>query len=346
MKQLEYEEVAKLENKVIIDVRSPKEFESGTIFGSINIPLLDDDERVEIGIIYKELGTIEAQKRGLEIVAPKLPYFYTKALELSKEYNNIVVFCARGGQRSTSFVKLLDLMGIEDIYQLKGGMKKYRRFVLNTLDNLTDYSFIVVHGPTGVGKTKILQQLEYNGYPVLDLEGLAHNKGSVFGHIGERDSVNQKDFENAVANQLLKYKNRHIFIESESQRIGNVSLSNVLMEKMKDGHHVLVETNIENRIEVLVESYVEEGQAHNQQLINALNKLRKRLGNERVEKCIQWINEEKYSLVAEELLSNYYDPLYRHSIEKYNYDLVLNYDKIEEAIKNLSNFHCYIEGKT
>ncbi|KAB3526734.1 tRNA 2-selenouridine(34) synthase MnmH [Alkaliphilus serpentinus] len=346
MKQLDFEEANNLNNKIFIDVRSPLEYEAGTIPNAINIPLLDNEERVEIGIIYKEEGTIAAKKRGLEMVAPKLSEYYSTLLSLSKEYENIIVFCARGGLRSTSFLKLLDLMGIKNIYQLEGGVKKYRNYILKILEELKDYNFIVLHGPTGVGKTKILLELEKRRYPILDLEGLAHNKGSVFGHIGEGNRVTQKNFENTVVEHLLKYKDRVIFVESESQRIGNVSLSNRLMDKMVKGKHVLIETNEDNRINILLESYVNQEKSNNQQLAKAANKLRKRLGNEKIDQYIQWINKDQYSLVAKDLLVHYYDPLYQHSIEKYHYDLTINYDKIEEAIEELMNYHRKVEGET
>ncbi|SCY12007.1 tRNA 2-selenouridine(34) synthase MnmH [Alkaliphilus peptidifermentans] len=346
MMQLKIEEAVKLNDKIFIDVRSSYEFSKGTIPGAINIPLLDDDERIEIGKIYKNSGTIAAKLRGLEFVSVKLPDFYRQILELMESNTQIIVFCARGGLRSTSFVKLLQILEIRGIYQLKGGFKEYRNYVLNFFQDLKEVSFIVLHGLTGVGKTEILEKLHSMGIPILNLEELAHNKGSVFGSIGYSTIANQKNFENEIAEILINNSNTPIVVESESQRLGNVFIPDHLYDKIVNGHHILLETNKTNRTNRLVKDYVNKIAFHDPQLIEAISKLKKRLGKEKVEEYLNLIIEKKYDVLAEDLLDIYYDPLYQYSIEKYNYDITINYDKIEEAIGVISKYYKEKEGKT
>ncbi len=336
-------------NCVFIDVRSPHEYEMGTIPGAINIPLLDNEERVEIGKLYKTQGVDVAKIRGLEIVSPKLPYIYQQLLKLEKENNQIIVFCARGGLRSTAYVSIFKTLGLE-LLQLQSGFKAYRNYLLDYLNNIHQHNwFIVLHGFTGVGKTDILKMLQEKNVPIIDLEELACNKGSVFGEAidqSNRDSLTQKNFENSLLQQLIVNKGKFVIVESESQRLGQVSIPKEIYNAMKNGKHILIDTSIEVRVSRLVNDYVNEAEKHDEMLSRGVRLLKKRLGNEKVGRYIQWIEDKKYQQIAKELIRDYYDPLYQHSIEKYNYDLKVNYDKIEEAVNQIAIFYKVIEGKT
>ncbi|KAB3536956.1 tRNA 2-selenouridine(34) synthase MnmH [Alkaliphilus pronyensis] len=346
MNQIKIEDVIKLEDKAIIDVRSSYEFNNGTIPKAINIPLLDDYERIEVGKSYKKEGAEAAKIKGLDFISPKLTSFYREVKELQKNSKNLIVFCSRGGLRSTTFVKLMDLLGAKGIYQLQGGFKEYRSFILKSLMDLKKIEFIVIHGHTGVGKTDIIEKLKLKGIPAINLEELAQNKGSVFGNIGFNGITTQKNFENSIAEEIIVSKDKPIVIESEGQRLGNVTIPKIIYNNMINGHHVLLKTSIDNRKNRLVNDYVNKREGNDHKLIDAVNKLKKRLGHEKVQSYIKLINEKKYDLLAEALLEHYYDPLYNFSIEKYDYDIIINYDRIEEAIEVISRYYKEIEGKT
>lgn len=337
------------EEKIFVDVRSPIEYSDGTIPDAVNMPLFSNEERAEIGTIYKKIGIDEAKSKGIEYAAGKLSLFYKNMLKLSKVHKDIIVFCAKGGLRSGAIVNFLNNIGVK-VYQLKGGYKAFRKFTLEYLDNISDYhDFIVLHGYTGVGKTEILEKMANKNVSVLNIEFLAKNTGSVFGNIGYSatgNTINQKNFEASIVNSLLKSKKRTVLVESESKRVGNVILPNNLFEMITKGKHILLQTSIENRVSRLINDYVINVPNHDELLINSIESLRKRIGNESTSKLIQLINNHEYEEVAKELILTYYDPLYKHSIAKYNYALTINYDKIEKAIHAIEDYYYTIEKET
>ena len=159
----------KTNDKVIVDVRSPKEYNDATIPGAINIPLFTDDERAEVGTIYKQRGQEAAKDRGLEIYSKKLPAF----IKAFKAFTQpVTVFCWRGGMRSKTAATVLDLMNV-NVNRLSGGIKAYRLWMKEQLDTVTIPELYVLNGHTGNGKTKMLQTLKNQGYPVINLEQLA-----------------------------------------------------------------------------------------------------------------------------------------------------------------------------
>ena len=155
-----------IDDYVFIDLRSPSEYMEGTIPGAINVPLFNDDERAEIGTIYKQRSPEESKKSGIEIVSKKLPDIYEKIVDLDTTYKHLVFFCARGGMRSNSIVSFFEALGINAM-QLEGGYKAYRHHILESLPKLVGkISFIVLYGNTGVGKTNILDMLKEKGMDV------------------------------------------------------------------------------------------------------------------------------------------------------------------------------------
>ncbi|MBM7613726.1 tRNA 2-selenouridine(34) synthase MnmH [Alkaliphilus hydrothermalis] len=345
--KLDIAEVMKLDTKMIIDVRSPLEYEEGTIEGAINIPLLNNDERAEIGTLYKQQGPQVAKVRGLEIVSPKLPSIYKQLLELSRKDCKLIIFCAKGGLRSATFVSFFKVLGLE-LYQLDGGFKAYRNYLLNYLRDIhKHHQFIVLHGFTGVGKTEVLKLLEERGVAVVNLEDLASNKGSVFGAtIEDSHRLTQKSFESALLKQLVDIKERYIVVESESKRLGRIIIPNEVFDAMTNGKHILLEASVEERVKRLVVDYVENIENPDELLIKSIGHLKKRIGSKKVQQYHQWIAEKKYNLIAEELVLEYYDPLYQHSVEKYQYNLKINYGRIEEAVDKIHSYYQEMEGKT
>ncbi|SHG93950.1 tRNA 2-selenouridine(34) synthase MnmH [Tepidibacter thalassicus] len=334
---IDIENAFKFEDVIFVDVRSPLEYEEDRIINSINIPILDDKERKIVGTIYKKQGKEFAIEKGLEFVSKKIKNLYIQFNDLSKSYKNIVVYCSRGGMRSGSVVNFLLNLGIS-VYQLKGGYKSYRNYVINFLENIDkNYRFIVLHGLTGVGKTDAIRYLNEKGLRGLDLESLARNCGSVFGHVCFNDNPpSQKLFESLIFDYIRNSNSKYIFIESESKRIGSVLIPNSVYDTMiKDGYHVLFESDIEFRVKRLVDQYINLNCKNDIVILECLEKLRKRLGNEKIDYLIEQLNLKEYAIIAKELIINYYDPLYKYSINKFNYNDIISCDDFEKAMAKL-----------
>ena len=204
MEKINIEKALKLDNTIFIDVRTESEYKEDHILDAFHMPLFSDDEHKDIGTIYKMQGKNEAIQKGFDYVKDKLKHMYIEVLSLANEYDNIVIYCARGGMRSGSIVNLVSTLGI-NVYQLEGGYKAYRNYVLNYFSNVMDMKdFIVLHGLTGVGKTDALLMLENAGIDIIDLEGLAKNSGSTFGFIMfDEKPPSQKHFETKILKSYI-----------------------------------------------------------------------------------------------------------------------------------------------
>ncbi len=342
MSTIGIKEALKLKDRIFIDVRSPLEFEEDHILGAINVPILDNDERAIIGTLYKQQGKESAIQKGLDFVVPKLKDLYHRIEGLKREYKEVIVYCFRGGMRSSSVVDFLSSCGLE-IRKLEGGYKSYRRFVIDFLSDLDKYRFAVLHGHTGTGKTQMLNALRDCGIAVLDLEEMAKNSGSVFGELyygGEKPG--QKFFETQLFAALLDYESRQrhlIFMESESKKIGRCILSKEFWEKMQEAKHILVEASLPRRVERCVADYVKQGKADDEALIAAILKLKDSLGNKTVEEMIVKVEQKRYYEVAEFLMSNYYDKLYIHSQNKYSYEFTVNSDDMNASVSRIVSWY-------
>lgn len=340
IKRINYKDIKNDKNIVYIDVRSPKEYEEDTIPNSINIPILNNKEREEIGYIYTQVNKDEARRLGLKYTSNKLINYYDEINKIINSNKKAVLFCYRGGMRSSSIAKVLDILNMP-IYVIDGGYKEYRNYVINNLNSYDEkFKFIVLHGYTGVGKTEGLKKLELKGHEVLDLENIAQNSGSVFGNIFYKNkSSNQKKFESLLLNKFLSFNSNFIFVESESKRIGNSIIPDFLYNNIQKGYHILIQTNLNNRIKTIENDYLNNKINNNDLVIKAIRNLKKRLGKKiTVELEKQFINGN-YKYVIKELMLNYYDPLYNHSINKITeYDMVINYDDINELTKELIDF--------
>lgn len=346
MKTIKIKDALNLKKVIFIDVRTEAEYNEDSILNAVNIPLFKNEEREDVGTLYKNHGKDEAIKKGFDYASYKLKDIYLQSNELSNKYDHIVVYCARGGMRSGSVVNLLASLGVE-VYQLEGGYKAYRNFVLDYLNSIMDTKkFIVVHGLTGAGKTDLLYMLEDQGIDNIDLEGLAKNSGSTFGFIThDKKPPSQKKFETKIFEDLYFSKSDYIFIESESKRVGHVSVPNEIYEAIiRDGYHVLLECSLENRVKRLCRDYIDE--KNNLDILkDCINKFRKRLGNERIDRYILLLEEGKYEDLVEKYLVEYYDPLYMHSVEKYTYNTEINFDDMNIALEEAMVFHkAAVEG--
>jgi tRNA 2-selenouridine synthase len=302
-----------LRSSITIDVRSPAEFEHAHIPHALNLPLFDNEQRALIGTTYKKQSREAAIKVGLPLFGNKmLPMIETveawikdrqKENDLTKP--TIYVHCWRGGMRSAAVAWLLDLYGYK-VIQLTGGYKAYRNWVLAQFT--IPYSLKVLGGYTGSGKTEILHALQEKNYAVIDLEGLAHHKGSAYGAIGQLPQPSQEMFENIVAEKLLEVnkKQKSIWIEDESQRIGTVLIPTPLFHLMRNSTCYFMTIPFEQRLNFIVEGY---GSFDQKSLIEATMRIQKRLGGLETKTAIDFITASALK-EAFSILLKYYDKWY------------------------------------
>ena len=303
---------------IIIDVRTPLEFKEETIPGAINIPIFTNEERAEIGTAYAQESVDKAKSLGIEAVSRRLPEMFSEILELSKTYPHLVFFCARGGFRSSSIVNLLRSLKIGAL-KLDGGYKAYRAFINENLPKEADpVELIVLYGNTGTGKTQVLDALRAQGADVLNLEACANHRGSTLGAVGLGEPNSQKMFESLLYDELSKRKTNLVFTEGESKRIGRSVIPDYIFEKIKGGQHVRVTAPMEARIKNIMADYIYET---DDELIEALNHLRKWVGNDAIDRYIAEIRNGDYEVVVEELMRDYYDPMYEHNLKNYIFEI-------------------------
>ncbi|MFV0388833.1 MAG: tRNA 2-selenouridine(34) synthase MnmH [Pyrinomonadaceae bacterium] len=288
----------------ILDVRSPSEFQKGHIPGAINLALFDDKERAQIGSIYKGTGKEAAIELGFQYVYPKLRDLLKKGSKLSND-GRIRIHCARGGLRSRSLAAKFDEEKIETAV-LDGGYKAYRNWALTEVSKPRE--IIVLTGLTGAGKTEILRRFAKQGEQVLDLEGLANHRGSVFGAIGMQPQPTSQQFQNMIAEELSKFKpNQRIWIEAESAQIGNCWVPESLIKQIRKAPAVEVTRPINERIEYLIETYSCEGTS---ELIEAVSRLYKQLGGKRTNEVLEDLKRGNLRKATEKILE-YYDRAYQ-----------------------------------
>lgn len=297
----------KTDGKTVVDVRSPKEFNEATIPGAINIPLFTDDERAEVGTIYKQRGQEAAKDRGLEIYSKKLPDFIRSFKQLPEP---ITVFCWRGGMRSKTAATVLDLMNV-NVNRLSGGIKAYRLWIKEQLQTVHIPELYVLNGHTGNGKTKILQALKKQGYPVIDLEQMASHRGSIFGQIGLQPT-NQRTFDLQLGEALLHYQHEsYIVIEGESSRIGKIKIPERFFNQKETSRQLFITLPIERRIDLILSDYHPE--THHDQFVEAFSIIKRRIHTPVAHRIDASLQSRDYRSVIRDLLDYYYDPRYNHS---------------------------------
>ena len=305
-------------SSIIIDVRSPAEYEHAHIPGAVNLPLFDNDERAMIGTTYKKQSREAAIKAGLPLFGNKmLPMIETVEswMAAAQKENHLTkptlyVHCWRGGMRSAAVAWLLDLYGYK-VIQLTGGYKAYRNWVLEQFT--IAYPLKVLGGYTGSGKTEILHALQEKNYSVIDLEGLAHHKGSAFGAIGQLAQPSQEMFENILAKKLFEVnKNKKpIWIEDESQRIGTVLIPTPLFHLMRNSTCYFMTIPFEQRLLFILEGY---GKFDQQSLIEATERIQKRLGGLETKNAVAHIMQGELK-EAFSILLKYYDKWYEKNAQ-------------------------------
>ncbi|SIT84067.1 tRNA 2-selenouridine(34) synthase MnmH [Edaphobacillus lindanitolerans] len=295
-------------NHALVDVRSPKEYGEGSMPGAINIPIFDDEERAIVGTIYKQQGQDAAKKRGLEIFSAKLPAFIDEFRKIGTPFT---VYCWRGGMRSKTAATVTDLMGLRSS-RLTGGIRTYRQWIVSELEKETfNPPLIVLNGYTGCGKTAILQRLSGAGFPVIDLEGLAGHRGSIFGGIGLQPS-NQKKFDALLVGQMKRHADApYVVIEGESRRIGKAVLPDFFDRKKRNGTHLFLRLPAEVRVENILDDYDPDQDPG--RFLEAFERIEKRIHTPIAREIREHLENREFAPAVRLLLEYYYDPRYEHS---------------------------------
>lgn len=307
--QLHIEALLSAADIQFVDVRSEAEYAHAHIPGSINIPLLRNEERVKVGTLYKQEGRDAAVKAGFECVGPRFSELYDSFLTLAKEKQPIF-YCWRGGLRSQISATILEWGGKNQTI-VKGGYKAYRNLVLKGFDQ--KQKITLISGMTGVGKTEILSALAAAGEQVIDLEALAHHKGSVLGSLGQAAQHSNEMFENTLFEEWrMLDSDKPVFIENESRKIGTNVLPLAFWNQMEQAAIIDVLAPKEVRLKRILAEY---GHFDKAALATCTDKIKKRLGGLSLKMALEALENNDIAQWAE-ILMDYYDRTYAHSRQK------------------------------
>jgi tRNA 2-selenouridine synthase len=291
-----------------IDVRSPSEYETGYIPGAVNVPLFSDSERAIVGTLYKKVSKEVAIAKGFELAEPKRQQIIDEVKRIAG--NEAIIYCWRGGIRSGSVCRLLAEYGFQT-KKIEGGYKAYRKHIRTSFQKPA--RFIVLGGNTGSGKTIILHGLQSQHIQILDLEGLASHKGSVFGHIDQPPQPTTEQFENNLYQKFQPLnKTVPIIIENESYAIGQVHLPEPFLLQMRSAPLISIDVIKEARVKRLVKEY---GNCDRKELIAAAKQLEKKLGSKKLATVEEFLQHDRFDLACEVLLTHY-DSYYNRSFGK------------------------------
>ncbi len=297
----------------VIDARSPGEFALDRIPGAINCPVLNDEERAQIGTIYKQVSPFEAKRLGAAMVSANLAIHLHKTFSDKPASWKPLVYCWRGGLRSGAMVTWLRLVGW-DAQQLAGGYKGFRSHVIEQIDTLVpQLQLRVLCGATGSAKTRVLHAMEARGAQVLDLEGYACHKGSLLGNLPGVEQPSQKHFETQLAQKIGQFDlSLPVYVEGESAKIGRISLPIPLVNHLRAAPVIEIDATQEARLAYLLRDYAYLGDA-DAELGHRLGFLTESLGKEVVGRWQTWANERDLAPLFAELMALHYDPHYKRS---------------------------------
>lgn len=299
----------------ILDVRTPAEYDRAHLPDAHNLPLFTNEERVIVGTAYKQQGREAAIMLGLDMVGVKMRSLVEAAERINAasafaSSKTLLVHCWRGGMRSGSVAWLLDLVGYK-VFTLRGGYKAYRRLALDTIEKPREIR--ILGGKTGSGKTAILQALQARGEQILDLEALAHHKGSAFGALGEEPPPTQEEFENRIGTALWEMDaSRRVWIEDESRMVGRLMIPAPLWEQMRVAKTLIVEVPTVERVRYLTEIY---GEFTNDELTESVLRIQKRLGGAATKEALAALDVGDMARCAEVTLG-YYDSTYTRGLKR------------------------------
>ena len=322
----------------LLDTRAPLEFARGAFPGAVSLPLMNDEERAAVGTCYKRKGQAAAIELGHELVTGDTRDERVRAwAQFARHHPNGYLYCFRGGLRSQIVQEWLADGGIA-YPRIHGGYKAMRRFLIDSLENNTKTAqFVLIAGATGTGKTRVVNALPRS----IDLEGLARHRGSAFGRLLE-DQPTQINFENALSIELLRLMQTSapVLLEDEGRLVGRLALPESLRQRMAAAPMFVLEHPLEERIEVVLEDYIDDlgerfrslygdlgPSKHRERLLGDLARTRKRLGGERYTEIAQLMqaafeahertgDRAAHARWIRPLLVDYYDPMYRYQLQQ------------------------------
>lgn len=309
---------------LIIDARSPAEYERSHIQNAVNYYALNDKEHQEIGTVHKQISPFEARVKGAAYVCKNAVEHIQTLYKSFTPGAKIAIYCARGGMRSSSLATIFSSIGYR-IDRVNGGYKAYRAFMLPYLENFDAYRFITLTGLTGCGKSELLESLDN----VIDLEKMANHYGSVFGEArGEQPT--QKEFQNRAAHNILRLNPQiPVFIEAESKKIGHIIMPSNLHKSMSAGLRVEITAPLKSRIDRIVKMY---SHINSEFFLQCIEKITPYIKHSDKLDIIAEYKKGELPRVAEILLTQYYDKVYKKTLPP---DLIINNEHPSETLETL-----------
>ena len=350
----------------LMDVRAPVEYSKGAFPNAVNIPLLDDNQREQIGIRYKNAGEDEAIKLGLELATDEIREQRIRSWQkFCRDNPKGYLYCFRGGLRSRTTQNWIREQGV-DYPLVNGGYKAMRRFLIDELEiSIETVPLVIVSGLTGSGKTRVLRQITH----YIDLEGIANHRGSAFGSDASDQQPGVIDWENQVSIEFLKQRCRNpakpVFVEDESRRIGRICMPDMLYHKMQEAPRAILQVDTESRIRLISEDYIlhawpqyqamylDQAEAEfSRFVLENLARIQRRLGGEKykqVKQCFEAALQEFFATQSvtgfypgiKTLLNDYYDPMYRYQLANKSVPIIFEGPEgeyLEWAENYLSNY--------
>ncbi len=331
--EITLDELFKLEKPLLIDVRTPAEYEEDHLPGAINLPVLSNEERDRVGTIYHQESQFKARRVGAGLICSNVPEILEEIEARRTDDQSLALYCWRGGNRSKSLAIILDNIGYPT-YRLAGGYKSYRQRVHNFFEKKRwTAQLVTIYGLTGAGKTRLLHALDSRGKATLDLEGAANHRGSAFGSVGLGEQPTQKKFENHLYQQLSETTGP-VFTEGESRQIGRRNIPAALFEELISPPRVWLATDLEIRARRIREEY--EWPETRDELISLVGNLKERLGKKKVNELQQKLRDNQVLPVVETLLEEYYDPAYYNSCpDQEEFDHQISGNNLDQATERL-----------
>lgn len=313
---------------MVIDVRSPAEFAEDHVPGAVNLPVLDNDERAIVGTTYVQESRFLARKIGAALVAKNIARHLETTLKDYGPNFKPLVYCWRGGQRSNSMALVLAQVGWR-VMVLEGGYKTYRRTVQARLyDDALGLRFVLLDGGTGTGKTAVLHRVAAMGGQVLDLEGMAQHRGSLFGDLAGTPQPSQKWFESCIAEQLARMDPaKPVLVEAESNKIGLRTLPPSVWRAMESAERIDLSAPLEARAGFLVASYPDVI-ADRARLERVLSRLEVYPGRKQLENWRTLADAGDYHELVRQVVERHYDPAYA-KYSRFNERVKLGVVKLE-----------------
>jgi tRNA 2-selenouridine synthase len=301
----------------LVDLRSPGEFAQGAMPRAVNVPLFNDQERAQVGTTYKQIGQLDAIQQGLEIVSSKIQSLVDELETLAGPERRIALHCWRGGMRSGSVAKLLNVIGIETIL-LRGGYKTYRNQVIQQINDFSKHNLLVLNGRTGSGKTQLIHEMINLGAPVIDFEGLARHRGSALGNLNiQLPQPTQQHFENLLANAYFSVRNQRTIIVEIEQNIGRIQMPVALRQHIAASKMILIERNIEDRINHIANEYAPTWtNEDSEKFAEGILLLKKHLQGDMFDRIVAHVAKKELTEAIRLLIVHRYDKCYDKAIKR------------------------------